>query len=455
MSKQVKLTRGYSINLAGKAKPELNTSVQSTLYAIKPVDFLGIDKLKVLAWEGEKVKAGTPLFFSKEDPRIQVTSPVSGEVVELKRGDKRKLLEFRILADKETEYETFDKYSISDIGSLSREDAQEQILKSGVWPHIIQRPYGIVARPDDTPKSIFVSAFDTHPLAADYGMLFKGEKESFQAGINILKKFTKGNIHLGVEQNGEVPTVFANTTGVVINKFKGQHPAGNVGVQIHHIDPIHRDDVVWTVSPYGVIQIGCLFLEGKYDASRIFAVAGSELKKPQYYKGITGMNVAGFLKDNLKQDNVRVVSGNVLTGRAIGKEGFIGFYDNLISVIPEGDNHEFLGWILPQYNKLSFHKAFGLLSFLNGKSKEYVLNSNMNGEERAFVQTGVFEKVTPMDLYPTYLIKAIMANDYDNMEALGIYEVIEEDLALCEFVDVSKHPVQSILREGIEMMRNS
>jgi Na+-transporting NADH:ubiquinone oxidoreductase subunit A len=242
--------------------------------------------------------------------------------------------------------------------------------------------------------------------------------------------------------------------GVELNKFSGPHPSGCVGVQIHHIDPMGKSDVIWTINPYGVIQIGKLFLNGIYDASKIIAVAGSELQDPQYYKTYIGASIKKFLQNNLKQEHVRVVSGNVLTGTKINKDDHIGFYDQLISVIPEGDQYEFLGWITPSANKLSVSRAWGLFSFLNYK-KEYILDSNTKGEPRAFVQTGVFEKVTPMDILPTHLLKAIIAEDYDDMEALGIYEVIEEDLALCEFVDVSKHNVQAILREGIELMQNS
>jgi Na+-transporting NADH:ubiquinone oxidoreductase subunit A len=241
---------------------------------------------------------------------------------------------------------------------------------------------------------------------------------------------------------------------VELNKFSGPHPSGCVGVQIHHIDPVGKSDIVWTINPYGVIQIGKLFTNGVYDASRIIAVVGSEVKDPQYYKTYTGASVKKYLHNNLKQDNVRIISGNVLTGTRIAADGHIGFFDHMITVIPEGNYYEFMGWIAPSAKKLSFSRALGLFSFLNYK-KEYVLDSNTHGEPRAFVQTGIFERVTPMDILPTHLLKAIIAEDYDDMEALGIYEVIEEDLALCEFVDVSKHNVQEILREGIELIQNS
>ena len=454
MSKIVKLKKGFNINLLGKAEKKIADLPPPETFAIKPTDFIGMKRPKLLVAEGDNVKAGTPVMYDKMQEQVMYCSPVSGEIVEVKRGAKRKILEIKILADKEVEYETFPSHSVSDIASLSREAAQELMLKAGVWPNIIQRPYGVVAKETDTPKAIFISAFDSHPLAPDYAYLLKGEQEAFQEGVNVLKKFTNGTVHLNHDMHAEVSPVFANVNEVQHNKFSGPHPAGNVGVQIHHLDPINKEEVAWTVTPFGVAQIGKLFLEGKYDASRLVAVAGSEVKTPQYYKTFTGSAINKMVASNLKQAHVRYISGNVLTGEKIEQDGYVGFYDSLLTVIPEGDHADFLGWLLPTSKKLSFHRAFGLLSFLNGKKKEYALDTNTNGEERAFVQTGTFEQVTPMDIYPTYLVKAIMSEDFDNMEALGIYEVIEEDLALCEYVDVSKHDIQHIVREGLELMQN-
>jgi Na+-transporting NADH:ubiquinone oxidoreductase subunit A len=454
MGKFIRLKKGFDINLLGKASLKLTQSEQPETFAIKPTDFYGIYLPKVVVAEGDVVKAGSPLFHDKKNEQIIFTAPVSGEIVEVKRGEKRKLLEVKILADRTIEHLPFTKYSISEIANLGREKIQEQLLRSGTWVNLIQRPFGVVADPAETPKSIFISGFDSHPLAPDYNFLFKGQEQFFQVGIDILKKFTSGPINLNVHTKREIGAIFSQVQGVELNKFSGPHPSGCVGVQIHHIDPLGKSDAVWTINPYGVIQIGKLFLNGIYDASKIIALAGSEVKDPQYYKTYTGASIKKFIQNNLKQDHVRVVSGNVLTGTKIGKEDHIGFFDQLVSVIPEGDKYEFLGWITPSTKKLSFSRAFGLFSFLN-YNKEYILDSNTKGEPRAFVQTGVFEKVTPMDVLPTHLLKAIIAEDYDDMETLGIYEVVEEDLALCEFVDVSKHNVQAILREGIELMQNS
>ncbi|MCE2936227.1 MAG: Na(+)-translocating NADH-quinone reductase subunit A [Cyclobacteriaceae bacterium] len=455
MGKNIRLSKGFDINLAGKAAPKIADVELAETFVVKPTDFHGLYMPKPVVTEGDTVKAGTPLFHAKNHEDIQFTSPVSGEVVEVKRGEKRKLLEIKILADRQVEHVNFKKYSLSEMASLPVAEIKEQMLKSGVWANLVHRPFGIVAEPTVVPKSIHISGFDTAPLAPDYSFLFRAQDQFFQAGVDVLKKLTSGAVHVNIHTQSDLSTVFSQVKGAEVNKFTGKHPAGCVGVQIHHVDPINKGDVVWTISPLGVIQVGKLFLQGIYDASRLVAVTGSEVKNPQYYRTYTGASVKKFLSNNLKQENVRVISGNVLTGASIGKDGHLGFFDNQLTVIPEGDYHEFLGWITPSNkSKLSFHRAFGLLSFLT-PSKEYVLDSNTHGEERAFVQTGVFEQVLPMDVLPTQLLKSILAEDIDEMEALGIYEVIEEDLALCEFVDVSKHNVQEILRDGIELVRNS
>lgn len=454
MGKFIRLKKGFTINLQGKASPKVVEIDQPETFVIKPTDFQGLYMPKPTVNVGDTVKAGTPLFHDKKHENVVYAAPVSGEIVEVKRGEKRKLLEIKILADKKVEHETFNKYSVSEIANLSATSLKEQILKSGIWPAIIQRPYGIVADPAVTPKAIHISAFDTHPLAPDYSILFKGQDQYFQVGIDVLKKLTSGTVHINTHSTSEISTVFSQAKGAEVNKFSGPHPAGCVGVQIHHIDPINKGDVVWTINPFAVIQVGKLFLNGVYDTSRILAITGSEVKNPQYYKTYTGASVKKFIEGNLKQEHVRVISGNPLTGTAIGKEGYVGFFDHHISVLPEGDYYEFIGWITPGARKISFQRSLGLFSFLS-PGKERVADTNTHGEPRAFVQSGIFEQVTPMDILPTHLIKSIMAEDFDEMEALGIYEVIEEDLALCEFVDVSKHKVQAIIREGIDLIQNS
>jgi Na+-transporting NADH:ubiquinone oxidoreductase subunit A len=456
MSVNIKITKGFNINLVGKAAKNVVTTVISETYVIKPTDFVGFDRAKVLVNIGDVVKAGTPLFHEKKNEAVMFTSPVSGEVIDVKRGEKRKLLEVKILADKNIDYEPFTKYTPSEIASITAEQAKKQLCESGAWLNLIQRPYGIIADPAAKPKAIFISTFDTSPLAPDYDFISKDQEKYFQAGVDILKKLTSGIVHVNIDGGAEVSKVFGQVKNAQINKFSGIHPAGNVGVQIHHIDPINKGDIVWTTTPYGVIQIGKLFLEGIYDASKIIAVAGSEVKTPQYYKTYIGAQVGKFLEGNIKSDNVRIIDGNVLTGQATTKESYLSFYSSLITVIPEGNRQRFFltdGWLAPS-TRISFHRALGLFSFLSG-NKERTVDTSTNGEERAFVVTGTFEQVVPMDIYPLHLIKAILAKDLDEMEALGIYEVLEEDFALCEFIDVSKQDIQSILRQGLEFMRSN
>ncbi len=454
MGKFIRLKKGFTINLAGKASPKIAESEPAETASIKPSDFHGLYIPKVLVKEGDIVKAGTPLFHDKKLEKVLFTSPVSGEVVEVKRGEKRKLLEVKILADKKSEFEVFRKFTVSEIANLSAENIKDQLLNSGVWLNFIQRPFGTIADPAVTPKAIHISAFDTSPLAPDYSILFRGQDQFFQVGVDVLKKLTTGAVHVNTHTTSEISTVFSQVKGAEVNKFSGPHPAGCVGVQIHHIDPINKGDIVWTINPFGVIQIGKLFLNGVYDASKIVAVVGSEVKNPQYYKTVTGASIRKLVANNLNGENVRFISGNPLTGTNVGAEGHLGFHDHQLTVLPEGNHHEFIGWIAPGANKLSMHRAWGLFSFLT-PNKEFELDTNTHGEPRAFVETGVFEKVVPMDILPTHLIKSILADDIDEMEALGIYEVIEEDLALCEFVDVSKHNVQEIVREGLELIRTS
>lgn len=449
MSKIVKLKKGFDLKLAGKAPQEILTLPAAQTFAIKPTDFPGIQRPKVLVNEGDTVKAGTPILIDKAMDQVIYAAPVSGEIVEVKRGEKRKLLEIKILADQSVSHESFGKIDINQ----DRDALAAKLASTGVWPNIIQRPYGVVANPADSPKAIYISGFDSHPLAPDYAFTLKGEEKYFQAGIDTLAKLTSGKVHLNIDGSKPAPSIYSGVKNAQINQFSGPHPAGNVGTQIHHIAPINKGDLVWTVSPIGVVQIGKAVLEGIYDASKVIALTGSELTKTGYVKTYVGANVSTLVKGNLNSGHVRVITGNVLTGEKVQMEGFMGFYHNQITVIPEGDYEEFLGWLKPSTSKLSFHKAIGMLSFLN--KGEFKVDTNTHGEERPFVVTGTFEKVMPMDILPTYLFKAIIAEDFDEMEELGLYELVEEDVALCEFVDPSKNDLQGLVRNGIELLMYS
>lgn len=445
MSSIIKIKKGLDIKIKGKAEKIFVKATPSDTYAIKPTDFQGLFP-KVMVKPGDQVKAGSPLFFDKYNPEIRFTSPVSGEVQSVNRGERRIVLEIVVKADPVISFEDFGK-----IDTPTREEVTQKLLLAGLWPYIRQRPYNLIANPKDTPKSIFISGFDTAPLAPDYDFILKGTDDDFQKGIDALATLTVGKVHLNVNADYPVSPIFSKVKNVQINKFSGIHPTGNVGVQIHHIDPINKGDVVWVVNPQDVVIIGRLLSKGMYDASKIIALAGSKVKKPRYYKTIAGTSVQSILLDNVENDgDSRIISGNVLTGSKVPKDGHLGFYDNLITVIPEGNHYELLGWALPGLNKFSWSRTF--FSWLT-RNKEYNLDTNLNGGRRAFVMTGVFEKVFPFDIYPLQIIKAIIIEDIDLMERLGIYEVVEEDFALCEFVDTSKTEIQSIVRKGLDMMK--
>ncbi len=446
MQKTIKIRKGLNIPLKGGADKTLSGIVHSDSYAVKPTDFHGIVP-KLLVDEGEEVKAGTPLFYNKLDERIKFVSPVAGKISEIKRGEKRLLLELVIKPDKENSYIDFVAESPID---LSVEKIIEKLLNSGMWSVIRQRPYNIIANPTDIPKSIHISCFDTAPLAPDYDFIVHGKGEAFQVGLDALSKLCNGKIYLNIPKNEGVSRVFLNAKNVIITKFSGPHPAGNVGIQIHHIEPINKGDIVWHINPQDVIKIGKLFLEGRYDGTKIIALAGSEVIYPKYYKVIEGTSIKNLVENNIKEGEVRYISGNVLTGKRIENTGYLGYYDNMISVIPEGNKPSFLGWLKPGLNKFSISGTF-LSAFIPKKS--YVLDTNLNGGKRAYVVTGAYEKVLPMNIYPMQLLKAILVEDIELMENLGIYEVAEEDFALCEFICPSKSNIQEIIRNGLDLIR--
>lgn len=445
MSKVINLKRGLNIRLKGDAEKKLGTSIGTDKVALKPTDFHGLVP-KLLIKAGQEVKAGDPIFFDKYNPEVIVTSPTSGQVIEVNRGERRKVLEVIIQTDGKNESVEFGS---SDPKKLSADEIKNLLLKSGLWAFIKQRPYGTLAKPDQTPKNIFISGFNSAPLAPDYEFIFKGQEAAIQTGIDALAKLTSGKVYLGIrpeQSNG----VFSGLKNVEINQFSGPHPAGNVGVQIHRISPINKGETVWTISPQALVYIGKLFLTGKLDFSKIIALSGSEVKNPGYVKTIHGANVGKIVKGaTQKTGNERIISGDVLTGTKVNADDFLGFFDSQITVIPEGDDYEFMGWANPGFNKFTAGKTF--LSKIFPK-KSYVLNANLHGGERAFVLSGEYEKFLPMDILPVYLLKAILANDIDKMEQLGIYEIIEEDLALCEYACTSKVKVQDIVRQGINLM---
>ena len=446
MSVDIRLKKGLNIPLKGEAEQVYYTAEGTKAYELKPTDFHGLTP-KLTVKVGDKVKAGTVLFIDKYNERVKFCSSVSGEVTDIVRGEKRKILKVVITSHNEIVYEDFSSENVVD---LSRDQIIDKMCSNGVWPFIRQKPYDVIANPSDMPKSIFISAFNSEPIAIDNDFALYGKEELFQYGLDIITKLTSGITHLNIDGYSNPSKVFKDSNGVQINRISGMHPAGNVGVQIHHIDPINKDDIIWYLSPQDVLTIATLFKNGKYDVSRIIAVAGSQIKRPKYYRTIGGASILNFLKDNLNEGKTRVISGDVLTGTKIDENGTLGFYDYQITAIPEGVEEEFLGWMTPGLNKFSASRTF--LSWLS-PTKKYSLDTNLHGEERAYVMTGEYEKVLPMDIYPTQLIKAIMIEDIELMENLGIYEVSPEDFALCEFVCTSKIEVQKLIRHGLDLVR--
>lgn len=444
MGQNIKIKRGMDIKLEGAPSLDIHQANSPATFAVKPTDFKGLVP-KMHVKQGDKVKAGDCLFADKKNDKICFTAPVSGEIAEVVRGDRRAILAVKILADSETAYKSFNTSGFVD---KSRDEVVELLLASGLWPFIVQRPYGLLADPSIAPKAIHVSGFDSAPLAADLSISLKGQEANLKTGFEILKKLTEGKVHLNVHATKD-SSIYNSLEGVEKTIFSGPHPSGLVGVQINKIDPINKGDVVWTIKPQHVAFIGKFFETGNLDLEQTIVVAGSEIRKPAYYATRLGASVSELLMDNVSNDNVRVISGNVLTGTKIAQDGYLGYYDNQISVIPEGDHFEMLGWLLPSYPRPTLSSTFPLFKFFK---KTFKVNTNPHGENRAYVVTGQYEKVMPMNIMPQQLIKSVMAKDLELMENLGIYEVIEEDMALCEFVCTSKIDVQRVLSEGLELM---
>ena len=447
MSKNIKLRKGLDINLVGRAERTVAERPLAASYAVSPLDYENVTP-KLLVKVGDRVKAGNALFFDKNNPRVLFTSPVSGTVSAVNRGEKRKLLNVVVDADAVQEYEQFES---TDLGSASREQIVETMLSSGIWTRLVQRPFGLIADPEKKPKAIFVSAFDSAPLAPEYDFVLAGCEKELQRGFDVLARLTDGKVHLSALAGRE--GFVAGIKGVEHHTFEGKHPAGNVGVQIHHIDPVAKGEIVWSMNIQDVAVLGRLFLTGRLDMSKTVAVAGSEIDKPQDCRIIAGAPVRSLLDGNVRKQQagaaVRIISGNVLTGRKVEADGYISADADMLTVIPEGDRYELLGWAMPRFHRFSVSRAY--FSWICPR-KAYRLDTNLNGGERPFVVTGLYEKYLPMDIYPMYLLKAILAQDIDKMESLGIYEVLPEDFALCEFVDPSKIEIQQIVRDGINLM---
>ena len=445
MANVIKLRKGLDINLKGIAAKELVSVKEPGIYSLVPDDFTGV-KPKLVVKEGENVLAGGPLFVDKNHPEVKFVSPVSGVVTSVERGERRKVLNIIVKADENQQYVEFGKMNLAE---LNAEQVKEALMNAGLFAFFRQRPFDVVPDPTDAPQAIFVSAFDSAPLAPDFELALKGEEANFQTGLNALAKMAKTYLSISVKQKSEALTQAKN---VILTAFDGPHPAGNVGVQINHLAPIAKGNVVWTIGAEAVIFIGRLVNTGRVDLTRTVAVTGSEVLKPAYCKLKVGAQLTEVFKGNVTTDkDLSYISGNPLTGKKVAADGYLGAFHSQLTVIPEGDEtHEMLGWIMPRFKEYSTSRSY--FSWLLGK-KQYKIDARVKGGERHMIMSGEYDAVFPMDIYPEYLVKAIIAGDIDRMEALGIYEVAPEDFALCEFVCSSKVEVQRIVRAGLDMLR--
>lgn len=441
-----KIKKGLDLKLKGEASESLVVAAQSEEYAVMPTDFPGIVPRTVVK-EGDSVLAGQALFVDKATERINFVSPVSGTVVGVERGDRRKLLRFRVKASEKQEFKDFGKKNLA---SLTGEELKALMLESGLFAFMRQRPYDVIANPSDTPKAIFVSAFNKMPLAANFSFVAKGLEQDFKAGIKALSKLAK--VHLGICPS-QINSELLPIEEVEVSVFDGPNPSGNVGVQINHVDPVNKGEVVWTIGAEIAIVLGRLLRTGKVSLTRRVAVAGSLVKTPQYVETLIGAPLADLLKNQLNTtDHVRIINGNPFVGYKSSMTDFLGAFSTEVCAIPEGDNvDEAFGWIAPRFNDYSTSHSY--FSWLLGKKRAYDLDCRIKGGERHMIMSAEYERVFPMDIYPSYLVKAIITGDIDRQEALGIYEVAPEDFAVAEFIDSSKLELQRIVREGLDILR--
>lgn len=446
MTEQIRLRKGLDIKLKGRAKKQTMPLESSKLYAIVPDDFVGVTP-KMAVKAGDHVKAGETLFVNKNSEEVRFASPVSGIVKSIERGDRRKILYVSVEADDE---QMFADFGTKDIQTLDGEGVKKALLEAGLFGYINQLPYAVSTTPDTEPKAIFVSALRDKPLQGDFEYELEGQEQAFQTGLTALSKIAKVYLSIGVQQNSKALTEAKN---VELTVFDGPCPAGNVGVQVNHLSPVNKGEVVWTVDPTAVIFFGRLFQTGKVDLTRVVAVAGSKVKEPAYVKALVGTPIKDIVAGRLTAtEHVRILNGNPLTGTIAGDNAFLGAHTSEIVAMPEGDDvDEMAGWIMPRFNQFSTSRSY--FSWLFGKKKEYDLDARIKGGKRNIIMSGEYDSVLPMDIYGEYLIKAIITGNIDKQEQLGIYEVSPEDFALAEFVDSSKQPLQQIVRNGLNTLR--
>mgnify|MGYP001392567415 FL=1 len=444
MSKDISIKYGANLNLKGLASTELEVAKKSLNYALNPDDFFGLIP-RMLVKEGDKVSLGQPIFHDKNDESIKIVSPVSGKILEIVRGAKRKIL--NVIIKKEGDSTV--NFKIPSLSSISKDKIMELLVESGSLAFVRQRPYNIIARPNRLPKSVFVSIHSTAPYAADYDFILKKRMDEFQNGVNVMSKLIGKPINLSISHNCD--SDFSILNNVDIYKIKGAHPSGNESFQINRIDPLNSGEIIWVIKPEDLANIGSFFMTGIFNPKRTVAVSGDSLRSPKYYDTIIGSSISSLIdsKELSSVEDYRFINGDPLSGSKVEYSDFLGFYNNTLSVIKEGNQFRMLGWLPFMYNSIpSFSKTS--LSWLLGGEKK--VNTNLNGEERAIVVTGEMEKYFPMDIFPMQLIKACMRGDIEKMESLGIYEVVPEDFGLVDFSCTSKIEAQEIVKSGIEVM---
>lgn len=442
------IKKGMDIQINGVSEDKIS-DIHTSRYAMQPFNFHNIAPIpKVVVEEGSEVLAGDPLFYDKKHPDIYFVSPVSGEMAGIVRGAKRAINQVIVLADRKVKYR---KLNSPDLETTDRSALRDFLKKNGGWPLFRQRPYNILPDNEGDPRDIFISTFDTSPLAGDMTVKIDGRYDAMQKGIDVLNRLTDGTVYMGMDgrKGVELPAELTGLTGVDKHYFSGSHPCGNVGIQIHHIAPIKKDDVVWTIGVQELITLGNMFLLDRYDAERVINIAGNSVENPRYVRTFAGADLSEVESPAFDNPGLRVISGNVLHGKKKGENPFMDFYNHQVTVIPEGDYYEMFGWLVPQTMRPSASHSYPNFLF---SSIRFNVDTNKHGEKRAFVMTGQYEEVLPVDTYPQHLFKGIVTQNIERMEGLGIYELVEEDIALCEFVCTSKQPLQRILREGLDYM---
>lgn len=437
------IKKGRDINLKGAASIEIVDFPLPKTVAIQPGDFKGLLP-RLVVKEGDAVKAGSPLIVDKKIEGLQIVSPASGTVKAINRGAKRLLLEIIIETDGLQTAEQGSKYSLEQINALSRDQIITQLLQGGLWPTLRQRPFSCIANPQDTPKSIFIHAMNTEPLALNVDVVLKDHEKFFATGVDILKKLTDGKVHLATSVKAQCKAL-TDTQGVEIHQFSGPHPAGNVSTHIHHVDPINKGDIVWVIEAQDVLRVASLLIEGQHPTERVVALTGEGCSKRVYAKTCIGASLESLL-DGTQSEGLRYLSGSVLAGKDVGRQGFVRFYDSQITVLPTGGQRELLGWMVPGFKKYTFSHTYAS-AFI--PKQEQSLTTDLYGSDRAMVCNHIYDDYVALDIMTYFLLKAVISEDIEEAEKLGILECDPEDFALATFACPSKTDVGAIIEQGL------